>query len=115
MRNLDHPVLRRTWLDWLLAAGLFAGSSLVYLHTLAPSVSTIFDDSLEFQLVCYLPGIAHPTGYPLYTLLGKLFTYLPLGDVAYRVNLMSAFFASLTASILYATLRLLIRDRKSVV
>jgi len=111
VRNLDHPVLRRTWLDWLFAAGLFAGSSLVYLHTLAPSVATIFDDSLEFQLVCYLPGIAHPTGYPLYTLLGKLFTYLPLGDVAYRVNLMSAFFASLTASILYATLRLLISHR----
>jgi len=111
VRNLDHPVLRRTWLDWLFAAGLFAGSFLVYLHTLAPSVATIFDDSLEFQLVCYLPGIAHPTGYPLYTLLGKLFTYLPLGDVAYRVNLMSAFFASLAASILYATLRLLISHR----
>ena len=111
MRRVGNPVLRRTWLDWLFAAGLFAGSSLVYLHTLAPSVATIFDDSLEFQLVCYLPGIAHPTGYPLYTLLGKLFTYLPLGDVAYRVNLMSAFFASLTASILYATLRLLISHR----
>jgi hypothetical protein len=107
----DYPVPRRTWLDWLLAAGLFAGSLLVYLHTLAPSVATIFDDSLEFQLVCYLPGIAHPTGYPLYTLLGKLFTYLPVGDVAYRVNLMSAFFASLTAPILYATLRLLIGHR----
>ena len=111
MTNLDQAVPRRTWLDWLICAGLFAGSFLVYLHTLAPSVATIFDDSLEFQLVCYLPGIAHPTGYPLYTLLGKLFTYLPLGDVAYRVNLMSAFFASLTAPILYATLRLLIRHR----
>jgi hypothetical protein len=111
LRNPEHAVLRRTWLDWLFAAGLFAGSFLVYLHTLAPSVATIFDDSLEFQLVCYLPGIAHPTGYPLYTLLGKLFTYLPLGDVAYRVNLMSAFFASLTASILYATLILLIGHR----
>jgi hypothetical protein len=111
VRNLDHPVPRRTWLDWLLAAGLFAGCLLVYLRTLAPSVATIFDDSLEFQLVCFLPGIAHPTGYPLYTLLGKLFTYLPLGDVAYRVNLMSAFFASVTASLLYVTLRLLIGHR----
>jgi len=109
--NSDHPLSRRTWLDWLIGAGLFAGSFVVYLHTLAPSVATIFDDSLELQLVCYLPGIAHPTGYPLYTLLGKLFTYLPVGDVAYRVNLMSAFFASLTISMLYGTLRLLIGHR----
>jgi hypothetical protein len=111
VRNLDHPLARRSLLDWLLGAGLFAGSFLLYLNTLAPSVATIFDDSLEFQLVCYLPGIAHPSGYPLYTLLGKLFTFLPAGDVAYRVNLMSAFFAALTVALVYATLRLLVGHR----
>lgn len=97
--------------DWLTGAGLFVGSFLLYLRTLAPSVATIFDDSLEFQLVCYQPGIAHPPGYPLYTLLGKLFTFLPLGDVAYRVNLMSAVFGSLTVPLLYATLRQLTSHR----
>ena len=34
----------------------------------------MFDDSLEFQVVLPTLGIAHPSGYPLYTLLGKLFT-----------------------------------------
>jgi hypothetical protein len=43
----------------------------------------------------------HATGYPLYLLLGKLFTYLPLGDVAYRVNLMSAVFAALSCGMVY--------------
>ncbi len=71
----------------------FAGAFAVYRYTLAPSVATVFDDSLEMQLVAFRLGIAHPTGYPLYTLLGKLFTLLPLNDVAFRVNLMSAFLA----------------------
>ena len=47
-----------------------------YAATAAPSVATLFDDSLEFQVVLPTLGIAHPSGYPLYTLLGKLFTLL---------------------------------------
>jgi hypothetical protein len=107
MKYWKQALTSKGLIDWLIGAGLFVGSFLLYIDTLAPSVATIFDDSLEFQLVCYLPGIAHPTGYPLYTLLGKLFTFLPLGDVAYRVNLMSAFFASFTVALLYSTLKLM--------
>lgn len=86
---------------WLIAAGLFLATLLVYTLTLAPSVVSVFDDSLEFQLVTYQLGIAHPTGYPLYTLLGKLFTLLPVGNVAYRVNWMSAVFGAATVGIVY--------------
>ncbi|MDH4207452.1 MAG: DUF2723 domain-containing protein, partial [Anaerolineae bacterium] len=111
MRLFSAAPRARVLADWLIGAGLFLGSFLLYLRTLAPSVATIFDDSLEFQLVCYQPGIAHPPGYPLYTLLGKLFTFLPVGDVAYRVNLMSALFGSLTVALLYATLRQLTSHR----
>jgi len=85
----------------LTATGLFAVSLALYVGTLAPSVVTLFDDSLEFQLVTFQLGIAHPTGYPLYTLLGKLFTFLPVGNVAYRVNLMSAVFGAATVALLY--------------
>lgn len=85
----------------IITAALFLASFTLYLTTLAPSVVAIFDDSLEFQLVTYQLGIAHPTGYPLYTLLGKLFTLLPLGNVAYRVNLLSAVFGALTVALLY--------------
>ncbi len=85
----------------LLAILLFLIALVFYTATLAPSVVTLFDDSLEFQLVTYQLGIAHPTGYPLYTLLGKLFTLLPVGNVAYRVNLMSAMFGAATVGLVY--------------
>lgn len=87
--------------DRLISGGLFMASLIFYISTLAPSVITLFDDSLEFQLVTYRLGIAHPTGYPLYTILGKLFTFLPVGDVAYRVNLMSAVFGAATVTLIY--------------
>jgi len=97
--------------DPLIASVVALAAFLLYLRTLAPSVACIFCDSLEFQLVTYKLGIAHPTGYPLYTLLGKLFTILPLGDVAYRVNLMSALFGALTVALLYLTMRLALEFR----
>jgi hypothetical protein len=46
----------------------------LYLSTLGPTVLPA--DSGEFQFVAWLPGIAHPTGYPLYVLLGWLWTHL---------------------------------------
>ncbi|MEP7199039.1 MAG: DUF2723 domain-containing protein, partial [Chloroflexota bacterium] len=56
---------------------------------------------LEFQLVGYRLAIAHPTGYPLYTLLLKLITFLPFGDVAYRANVLSAVCAALAVMLVY--------------
>ena len=85
----------------LIAVSLFILSLIFYTLTLAPSVVTIFDDSLEFQLVTHQLGIAHPTGYPLYTLLGKLFTLLPMGNVAYRVNWFSAVCGAATVALSY--------------
>ncbi|MEA3459838.1 MAG: DUF2723 domain-containing protein, partial [Chloroflexota bacterium] len=76
---------------------VFAASLALYFHTLAPTVLPA--DSGEFQLVSRLLGIAHPPGYPLYTMLGKLFTLVPIGDAAYRLNLMSALFAALTLAL----------------
>jgi len=75
----------------------------LYVHTLAPTV--LPSNSGEFQFVADVLGIAHPPGYPLYTMLGKLFTLLPFGDVAYRVNLMSAFFAALTLALVSRTVQ----------
>lgn len=100
----------RSWekeTDYTLALLLGAGGLIVYVLTLAPTVVELFTDSLEFQLVCYQLGIAHPTGYPLYTLLGKLFTFLPVGDVAYRVNLLSAVAGAAAWPAMYALGRIL--------
>ena len=73
-----------------------------YAATAAPSVATLFDDSLEFQVILPTLGIAHPSGYPLYTLLGKVFTLLlPLRDAAGRANLLSALSAGAALGVLY--------------
>jgi hypothetical protein len=55
----------------------------------------------ELATASHVLGIAHNTGYPLYILLAKLFTLIPIGDVAHRVNLMSAVFAALTVATVY--------------
>lgn len=82
----------------LLAAALF-----LYVWTLAPTILPA--DSGEFQLVSHVLGIAHPPGYPLYTMLGKLSTLIPLRDVAYRVNLLSALTSTLTLLVLSRAVR----------
>jgi len=66
---------------------------LIYVLTLAPTVT--FIDSGELAAVTSILGIAHPTGYPLFTLVGWLFTKLPISESEiYKVNLMSAVFCS---------------------
>jgi len=75
----------------------------LYIRTLAPSL--LAGDSAEFQTIAYTLGMGHPTGYPVYILLAKLFTFIPVGDIAYRVNLFSAFCAALTVGLTYLTLR----------
>ncbi|MBU1355459.1 MAG: DUF2723 domain-containing protein [Candidatus Edwardsbacteria bacterium] len=79
---------------------VFLISFLVYLKTMAPTIGPI--DSGELSLVCQSLGIAHPTGYPLYTLIGRLWVFLiPLGELAWKLNLLSSLFMALSASWLY--------------
>lgn len=75
---------------------------LLYGLTISPDV--YLEDSGELVTAAYFLGIAHPSGYPLYTILGKLFTFLPFGTIAFRLNLMSAVFGVLTAAVLFLTL-----------
>jgi hypothetical protein len=97
-------------LDFRVCAALAALTAfVVYLRTLAPTV--MWYDMGELTTASYVLGIAHNTGYPLYILLGKLFTLLPVGDIAYRVNLMSAVFASLTVAVIFLIIAELTRNR----
>ncbi len=77
----------------------------VYVATLCPTVYG--GDSGELIAACYTLGIAHIPGHPLYVLIGKLFSYLPIGDIAYRINLMSAVFAALALGSLFILQNLL--------
>lgn len=81
--------------DYATAAAAALGALAVYALTLAPTVTG--EDSGELIAAAYTLGIPHPTGYPLWCLLGRLFiTVLPFGGVAWRVNFMSAFFSAAT-------------------
>ncbi len=67
----------------------------LYILTLSPTLN--FIDSGELAAVCSVLGIAHPTGYPLFTLLGFLVTRFPLfGSEVYTLNLMCAIFCAVS-------------------
>src|SRR5688572_29317879 len=86
--------------------GVFALVLVLYLRTLAPTVLYLQDpgllDAVMLQMQVSVLGIAHPTGYPTYLMLTHPFTYLPVGDPAYRVNFGSAFYAALAVVAVYA-------------
>ena len=86
---------------WQRLGPLFVAVALlpVYLLTMSSAVGRA--DTFEFQVVAPQLGIAHPTGYPLYLLLGKLFSLLPVGTVAWRLNFASAIYATLAAMVVF--------------
>ena len=72
---------------------------IVYVLTLAREIT--FTDSGELAAAAATLGIAHPPGYPLFVLTGRLFALLPVGSVAFRVGLVSAAAAALTSFVIY--------------
>lgn len=82
-----------------LPLGLGAAASLLYLATAATTVS-FGGDCGELAAAAWCLGIAHPTGYPLYLLLAKLFTLLPVGEVAFRLTILSALCGGATVGLL---------------
>ncbi|MDD8017441.1 MAG: DUF2723 domain-containing protein [Bacteroidota bacterium] len=84
----------------------------VYLSTLAPTVE--FIDSGELATVACTLGIPHPTGYPLFTLVGRIFTMLPIAqEPIVRLHIMSALFTSLAATAFYFLLLNLLGNAKT--
>ena len=78
---------------------VFVAALCTYVLTVAPSV--LSSDSAEFQFVAHVWGVPHPTGYPTYVYLSKLFTLLPFGELAWRVNLLSVVFGAFSAWVLF--------------
>jgi hypothetical protein len=81
------------WHDLTLGAAALA----LYGRTLAPGLQPA--DAGEFQIVAATLGIAHPPGYPLYSMVGWLFTRLPLADPALRLNLFAAVCAAASVGV----------------
>jgi transmembrane protein TMEM260 (protein O-mannosyltransferase) len=96
-RLANHDALAPT----SIAGIVFLATAALYVRSAAPTLGGAFD-SEEFQYVAYTLGVAHATGYPLYLLLGKLFVTLdPLGNIAYRMNLLSAIIGAGAATLVY--------------
>ena len=97
--------------NYITASALFIVSIAVYIKTLAPSVW--FIDSGELSAVASTLGIAHPTGYPLFTLIGHLFSMLPVSESqVYNLNLMSAFFCSLAVFMFVFLMRFILEHQQ---
>ena len=102
-----HSLLSRSdiWLALLIGLAAFA----LYVRTLAPSL--LWGDSAEFQTLSYTLGMTHPTGYATQIIFGKIFTFIPINNIAYRVNLMSAFFGALAVANTFLIVRMLTASR----
>lgn len=66
----------------------------------APRTVALEDDGI-FILAALDAGVAHPPGYPLFSLLGHLLSHLPLGSPAFRLHLVSGLFGALACAMLY--------------
>lgn len=86
------------------ALWVFVATFLVYA---AGACRTIYvGDSGELVAAAATLGIPHPSGYPLYVLLGHAWIWLlPFGSVAFRMSLFSAFFAAATCSVFFVVCR----------
>ena len=95
--TIDVSTRRPPYLAALVVFVLvFAGYSI----TLAPSVT--FWDAGELIAAVHTLGIPHPPGTPLFIMLGHVWSKLvPVGEVAFRLNLMSAFFSAMGAGLFF--------------
>ena len=87
-------------LNTIFAICSFLVSFVVYLLTMADTVP--YWDSGEFIATSYILGVPHPPGSPLYLIIGRVFSMLPLNaDIAFRVNLISPIVSAFAIMFLY--------------
>src|SRR5271157_4576646 len=89
--------------DFIILLVCLIALSQLYLYTMFPAFKN--DDSPETITSAYTLGICHPPGYPLFTMAGKVFSLLPVGSPAFRVNLFSVFLAVIILFLSYFLIR----------
>ena len=95
----------------LMLMGLFVLSFALYVSTMSRGITWLNTghDGGDFISAARAFGVPHPTGYPTYTLLLRVFgDVVAIGDHAFRANLLSALLGAATVPLVYvAALRLL--------
>lgn len=86
------PPLFRSF-DWLALVITFLTLWGIYLYTLAPELT--LEDSGELCTGSFYAGIPHPPGYPFWAIYSWLWTNLPFGNVAWRVEVGESFAAAM--------------------
>src|SRR5258707_11178848 len=84
----------------LVGAALVLATFGLYLATAARDI--VFGDTAELTAVALTGGVAHPPGYPLFTLIGWVFGQLPVGPLPFRIALLSVVCDTLTIGVIYA-------------
>jgi len=87
----------------IIPAVLFLVVFCLYIYT-APKVATNYADSNELIAASYTLGVPHPPGYPIFMLVGKLFSFIPIGEIAFRYSLMASFLGTLTVVFVYLSI-----------
>lgn len=83
---------------------VFAAVFVLYLASAHPALAP--RDAADLALAAATLGPAHPPGYPLYALLGKAWTLLlPLGNQAYRLNVLSAAAGAAAVAVVFSSVR----------
>ncbi|MBW5395799.1 glycosyltransferase family 117 protein, partial [Brachyspira hampsonii] len=106
-KDNEEPIFKRyevkpyhlSKIDAIFAAIAFLFTFFLYLFTLTPSLSA--GDNGELTTAAYFLGVGHAPGYPFYTLMSKLFTYIPFGNIAWRTNLFSGTCAAIAMIFFY--------------
>jgi len=99
----------RERIDWLGAAIVTIAAGVLYFLTAARDI--VVGDTPELITAAVTLGVAHPPGYPLFTILGHLFSLLPLGSIPFRVNLLSVVCDSVTIGIVHLIAVRLVQSR----
>lgn len=96
------------YLFMIFAALSFIIPLAVYILTLEKKL--VGGDTTWYALHIPIMQVMVPTGYPTFSILGKLFSMIPIGELAYRLNLMSAIFGGLTILLLFLATNRLVRN-----
>jgi len=100
---------RRRVLDLALSLIVFLLALAGYLRTMRPTFG--WGDSSELVTAAYYLGVGHSPGYPTWMLLAHPFARLPIGDVAFRVNLFTALLGAVAVAVFYLVCRCIARNR----